>query len=68
MTDRSVAHIAETTGRPARDARTALAEAAPLGRLLDPHEVAAAVVWLASPQAASINGQALVLDGGGIQS
>jgi len=31
-------------------------------------EVAATVVWLASPEAASINGQALVLDGGGIQT
>ena len=31
--------------------------ATPLGRLLDPDEVAAAVVWLASPEAAAINGQ-----------
>ncbi|UGS33881.1 SDR family NAD(P)-dependent oxidoreductase [Capillimicrobium parvum] len=68
MTQRSVAHIAQRTGRPAEDGVAALAAAAPLGRLLDPHEVAAAVVWLASPEAASINGQALVLDGGGIQT
>jgi NAD(P)-dependent dehydrogenase (short-subunit alcohol dehydrogenase family) len=40
----------------------------PLGRLLDPDEVAAAVAWLASPEAAAINGQTLVLDGGGIQA
>jgi hypothetical protein len=25
-------------------------------------------VWLAAPESASVNGQALVLDGGGIQS
>ena len=31
-------------------------------------EVAAAVAWLASPRPAAINGQALVLDGGGIQA
>jgi NAD(P)-dependent dehydrogenase (short-subunit alcohol dehydrogenase family) len=68
MTERSVARITETTGLAAGEARDALTAAAPLGRLLDPHEVAAAVVWLASAEAASINGQALVLDGGGIQS
>jgi NAD(P)-dependent dehydrogenase (short-subunit alcohol dehydrogenase family) len=68
MTERSVELIAEKTGRAPEDGRAALATAAPLGRLLDPHEVAAALVWLASPEAAAINGQALVLDGGGIQS
>ena len=46
----------------------ALAQASPLGRLLDPGEVAAAVVWLASPEAAGISGQTLVIDGGGIQT
>jgi NAD(P)-dependent dehydrogenase (short-subunit alcohol dehydrogenase family) len=30
--------------------------------------VAACVFWLASPDAASMNGQTMVLDGGGIQS
>ena len=36
----------------------------PLGRLATVEEVAAAVCYLASPQAASITGQVLVLDGG----
>jgi NAD(P)-dependent dehydrogenase (short-subunit alcohol dehydrogenase family) len=36
----------------------------PLGRLATADEVAAAVCYLASPQAASITGQVLVLDGG----
>jgi NAD(P)-dependent dehydrogenase (short-subunit alcohol dehydrogenase family) len=40
----------------------------PLGRLLEPDEVAAAVVFLASPEAGAINGQTLVLDGGGLQT
>jgi NAD(P)-dependent dehydrogenase (short-subunit alcohol dehydrogenase family) len=39
-------------------------ERIPLHRLCTPEEVAAAVVYLASPQAASITGQVLVLDGG----
>jgi NAD(P)-dependent dehydrogenase (short-subunit alcohol dehydrogenase family) len=68
MTERSVANIAERTGRSRDDAREALAGASPLGRLLDPDEVAAAVVWLASPEAAGISGQTLVIDGGGIQT
>jgi NAD(P)-dependent dehydrogenase (short-subunit alcohol dehydrogenase family) len=68
MTERSVANIVDRTGRSRDEARLALAEASPLGRLLDPDEVAAAVVWLASPEAAGISGQTLVIDGGGIQT
>ena len=68
MTDRSVANIVRRTGRGEAESRAALAAASPLGRLLDPGEVAAAVVWLASPEAAAISGQTLVLDGGGIQT
>jgi len=67
MTERSVERIAAATGRSAEQSGAALAAASPLGRLLDPHEVAEAVVWLASDAARSINGQTLILDGGGIQ-
>jgi NAD(P)-dependent dehydrogenase (short-subunit alcohol dehydrogenase family) len=66
MTDRSVERIAAVTGRD--DARESLESMTPLGRLLDPDEVAAAVAWLASPEAVAVNGQTLVLDGGGIQA
>lgn len=68
MTARSVAAIVAATGRTSEQAQDALAAAAPLGRLLEPDEVADAVVFLASPAAAAINGQAVVLDGGGIQA
>ena len=68
MTQRSVANIMRATGRDEAASTAALASASPLGRLLDPQEVAACVFWLASPDAASMNGQTLVLDGGGIQS
>jgi NAD(P)-dependent dehydrogenase (short-subunit alcohol dehydrogenase family) len=68
MTERSVANIADRTGRSRDESREALAEASPLGRLLDPDEVAAVVLWLASPAAAGISGQTLVIDGGGIQT
>lgn len=68
MTERSVANIVAATGRDAAESRKALERAAPLGRLVDPHEVAAALVWLASTEAAPINGQTIVIDGGGIQA
>ncbi len=68
MTERSVAGIVAATGRDAAESRRALERAAPLGRLVDPHEVAAALVWLGSPEAAPINGQTIVIDGGGIQA
>jgi NAD(P)-dependent dehydrogenase (short-subunit alcohol dehydrogenase family) len=67
MTRASVARIAERTGRSADESAATLAAASPLGRLLDPDEVAGAVEWLASPAAASVSGQTLILDGGGLQ-
>lgn len=68
MTERSIEQITRKTGRSRQESEAALAASAPLGRLLDPGEVAAAVVYLASPAAAAINGQTLILDGGGIQA
>jgi NAD(P)-dependent dehydrogenase (short-subunit alcohol dehydrogenase family) len=68
MTRRSVETIVEKTSRTAEEAQSTLEAMTPLGRLLDPDEVAAAVVFLASAEAAAINGQTLVLDGGGVQS
>jgi NAD(P)-dependent dehydrogenase (short-subunit alcohol dehydrogenase family) len=68
MTRRSVDRIVATTGRSETDAEAALAAAAPLGRLLEPEEVAFAVAFLAAPEARAINGQTLILDGGGIQT
>jgi len=68
MTARSVERIVARTGRSEADAEAALAESAPLGRLLEPEEVAFAVAFLAAPEAGAINGQTLILDGGGIQT
>jgi NAD(P)-dependent dehydrogenase (short-subunit alcohol dehydrogenase family) len=68
MTTRTVENIVAKTGRTADEAQAELAAMTPLGRLLEPDEVAAAVVFLASPEAAAINGQTIVLDGGGFQA
>jgi NAD(P)-dependent dehydrogenase (short-subunit alcohol dehydrogenase family) len=68
LTTRTIENIVAKTGRTAEQAQSELEAMTPLGRLLDPDEVAAAVVFLASPDAAAINGQALVLDGGGLQA
>ena len=68
LTSRAIARIVETTGRSEAESEAALAKQSPLGRLLEPEEVADAVVFLASPASEAINGQALVIDGGGIQA
>ncbi len=68
MMRRAVQQIQATTDRDEEQAEAALVAQMPLGRALEPKEVAFAVAFLASPEAAAINGQTLVLDGGGIQS
>ncbi|MFP3915843.1 MAG: SDR family NAD(P)-dependent oxidoreductase [Actinomycetota bacterium] len=67
MTDASVVRMEQKTGMDQASARDFLSNLVPLGRLLEPDEVAHAVAFLASPQAASINGQSIILDGGGLQ-
>lgn len=64
MTRRSIANIMEKTGRDRDAAVAALAGKNPQARLIAPSEVTATALWLASPGAASVNGQAIVLDGG----
>lgn len=65
MTDVSVRRIAERTGRAQSEARAELAARQPIGRLIDPDEVARAVVYLLGEPA--VTGQGLVVDGGGLQ-
>jgi NAD(P)-dependent dehydrogenase (short-subunit alcohol dehydrogenase family) len=65
MMRRAVERIAAATGRDTAQAEAALVAQMPLGRALEPEEVAFAVAFLASPEAVAINGQTLVLDGGG---
>ncbi len=59
MMERAVERITATTDRNEAQAEAALVAQMPLGRALEPEEVAEAVWFLASPQAAAINGQTL---------
>jgi NAD(P)-dependent dehydrogenase (short-subunit alcohol dehydrogenase family) len=68
MTAKNVRRIAEITGRSTEDSERVITSLSPLGRLLEPDEVAFAVEFLAAREAAAINGQSIVLDGGGIQA
>ena len=67
LTERAIARIVARTGRTRAESEAALAAASPLGRLLEPDEVADAIVFLASDAAAAIHGQSLVIDGGALQ-
>jgi NAD(P)-dependent dehydrogenase (short-subunit alcohol dehydrogenase family) len=66
MTDATVAAIAERTGRGQDDARAALARRQPIGRLIEPAEVAEAVRFCLVNGA--VTGQGINVDGGTVQS
>jgi NAD(P)-dependent dehydrogenase (short-subunit alcohol dehydrogenase family) len=66
LLDNAAATIAAKTGRSAEAARSELARANPQGRLIAPGEVADTVLWLCSPAARSITGQAISISGGEI--
>ena len=58
-----IGRLLAQAGDPAAE-RAALAARQPLGRLVTPGEVAAAIAYLASPAASSVTGTALAVDGG----
>ena len=60
----AVAKIAERTGRNEAEVRAELVAGNPQQRLVEPHEIAAAVVYLAGANAAAVNGATLSLSGG----
>ena len=68
LVDKAVENIVAKTGRTRDAARAELAKGNPQGRLVRPEEVADAVLWLVSPGAASINGQAIAVAGGEVLS
>jgi 3-hydroxybutyrate dehydrogenase len=66
LTDATVAALSERLGAGPDEARAVLARRQPIGRLIDPDEVAAAV--LACVDNAAITGQGINVDGGTVQS
>jgi 3-hydroxybutyrate dehydrogenase len=61
---RAVEQIASKTQRSTEAARDTLAATNPQGRLVQPDEVAQAVLWLCRRKSASITGQAIAVAGG----
>lgn len=64
MTAETIANIVQKTGRSREEAIGSLVARNPQGRLIQPAEVADAVVWLCKRDAASITGQSIVIAGG----
>jgi NAD(P)-dependent dehydrogenase (short-subunit alcohol dehydrogenase family) len=61
LLDASAAAISARTGRSLADTRAALAKDNAGGRLITPDEIAAKVLWLCSPAADAVNGEALLI-------
>jgi NAD(P)-dependent dehydrogenase (short-subunit alcohol dehydrogenase family) len=59
--------ISEKTGRTAKQSVEALAAQNPIGRLIDPDEVANTVLWLVGDGGGAVSGQSIVIDGGTVQ-
>lgn len=66
MTQTNIDNIASRTGKTTDQARQFLAQSSPQNRLIEPDEIAAAVVFLALDTSKGITGQALNIDGGSV--
>jgi NAD(P)-dependent dehydrogenase (short-subunit alcohol dehydrogenase family) len=64
LLEAALANIAAKTGRTLRDAQAQLRRHNPQGRFVAPDEVAQSVLWLCTPGAQSITGQAISVSGG----
>lgn len=60
----AVENLMQKTGKTAEQARSILTARNPQSKMIKPEEVANAVVWLSQRGSASVNGQAIAIDGG----
>ena len=60
----SIARVVEKTGRTPEQATAEFVKSNPQGRLVQPQEVADAVLWLCGPGAGAVTGQAIAVAGG----
>ncbi|MFA5027785.1 MAG: SDR family oxidoreductase, partial [Candidatus Methylomirabilota bacterium] len=68
MAAETMAETAEALGLSAEAFRRQALEAVPIKRILDPGEIAALALYLASDAAAGMTGQAISLDGGQVMA
>jgi len=66
MSDDAIARIAAKTGRSLDDARATLSSMSPQRRMIQPAEVAHAMMMLLPDTARGIHGQTIVIDGGAV--
>jgi NAD(P)-dependent dehydrogenase (short-subunit alcohol dehydrogenase family) len=64
----AVQNIVAKTGRTEKEARAELTAGNPQGRLVQPEEVASAVMWLCGPGSDAVTGQSIAVDGGEVMS
>jgi NAD(P)-dependent dehydrogenase (short-subunit alcohol dehydrogenase family) len=64
LLEASLANIAAKTGRSRGEARAELKRLNPQGRFVKPEEVADTVLWLCTPAAQAVTGQAISVSGG----
>jgi NAD(P)-dependent dehydrogenase (short-subunit alcohol dehydrogenase family) len=64
MLEATISNIEKKTGRTRDEIRAQLMRLNPQGRFIGPEEVAETVLWLCTPGARSITGQAISLSGG----
>jgi len=68
LTQLTIDNIVKLSGRVPAEARKALEQKSPQNRLITPAEVAAVVAFLARESSVGINGQAINIDGGAVQT
>jgi NAD(P)-dependent dehydrogenase (short-subunit alcohol dehydrogenase family) len=64
MTRESIARVVEKTGRTEEEVAKMVLATSQQNRLIEPEEVARAILWLCEPDSRGVNGQAIPIDGG----